>query len=74
MTKRGQIIKILEKINMKNINQGIDIFNNAVQDFGKSMDTITREMSADIEKSNGESEAREKKNKENLDKIWGKRD
>ena len=74
MTKREQIIKILEKINMKNVNQGIDIFNNAVQDFGKSMDTITREMSTDIEKSNRESEAREKKNKENLDKIWGKRD
>ncbi len=73
MTKREQIIKILEKINMKNINQGMDIFNNAVQDFGKSMDTITREMSSDIEKSNRESEAREKKNKENLDKIWGKR-
>jgi len=74
MTKREQIIKILEKINMKNVNQGIDIFNNAVQDFGKSMDSLTREMSADIEKSNRESEAREKKNKENLDKIWGKRD
>ena len=74
MTKREQIIKILEKINMKNVNQGIDIFNNAVQDFGKSMDTITREMSTDIEKSNRESEARERKNKENLDKIWGKRD
>ena len=74
MTKREQIIKILEKINMKNINQGINVFNKAVQDFGKSMDTITREMSADIEKSNRESEAREQKNKENLDKIWGKRD
>ena len=59
---------------MKNVNQGIDIFNNAVQDFGKSMDSLTREMSADIEKSNRESKAREKKNKENLDKIWGKRD
>ena len=74
MTKREQIVKILEKINMKNINQGINVFNKAVQDFGKSMDTITREMSADIEKSNRESEAREQKNKENLDKIWGKRD
>ncbi len=74
MTKREQIIKILEKINMKNVNQGIDIFNNAVQDFGKSMDILTREMSADIEKSNRESEARERKNQENLDKIWGKRD
>ncbi len=74
MTKREQIIKILEKINMKNINQGMDIFNNAVQDFGNSMDSLTREMSTDIKKSNRESEAREKKNKENLDKIWGKRD
>ncbi len=59
---------------MKNINQGIDIFNNAVQDFGKSMDNLTKEMSADIEKLNRESKIREQKNKENLDKIWGKRD
>jgi hypothetical protein len=72
--KLVSILKILEKINVNNINQGIGTFNKAVQDFGKSMDTITREMSADIEKSNRESEAREKKNKENLDKIWGKRD
>ena len=69
-----KIESILKIINMKNINQGINVFNNIVQDFGKSMDTITREMSADIEKSNRESEAREQKNKENLDKIWGKRD
>ena len=65
---------ILKIINMKNINQGIDTFNKVVQDFGKSMDTITQEMSSDIEKLNRESEARERKNKENLDKIWGKRD
>jgi hypothetical protein len=69
--KREQIVKILEKINMKNINQGMDTFNKAVQDFGDSMDSITREFSADIKKSNKESEAREKRNKENLEKIWG---
>ncbi len=69
-----KIESILKIINMKNINQGINVFNKAVQDFGKSMDTITREMSADIEKSNREYEAREQKIKENLDKIWGKRD
>ena len=67
------IIVILKKINMKNINQGIDIFNKAVQDFGVSMDSMTKEMSSDIKKSNKESEAREKKNKENLEKLWGKR-
>ncbi|MDF2427974.1 MAG: hypothetical protein OPY07_01845 [Nitrosopumilus sp.] len=64
---------ILKIINIKNINHGIDTFNKLVQDFGESMDTMTREMSADIEKSNRDSEARERKNKENLDKIWGKR-
>ena len=70
---KKSIIIILKKINMKNFNQGIDIFNKAVQDFGNSMDTMTKEMSSDIKKSNRESEARERKNKENLDKLWGKR-
>jgi len=65
---------ILKTINIKNINQGMDVFNKAVQDFGDSMDTMTRELSSDIEKSKKESAAREQKNKENLDKIWGKRD
>ena len=70
----------LKKLNAKNINsaivafsKGMDTFNKAVQDFGDSMDTMTREMSSDIEKSNRESKIREKKNKENLEKIWGKR-
>ena len=67
-------MSILKKINMKNINKGIKIFNKIVQDFGDSMNTITRELSSDIEKSNRESKVREKKNKENLDKIWGKND
>ena len=73
------IIGILKKFNAKNINSAIDtfnqdtdMFNKAVQDFGNSMDTITKEISSDIEKSNRESKFREKKNKENLDKIWGK--
>ena len=67
-------MSILKKINMKNINKGIETFNKIVQDFGDSMNTITREFSSDIEKSNRESKVREKKNKENLDKIWGKND
>ena len=72
-TIKEQLISFFKKISMTNINQGMDIFNKAVQNFGDSMDGITRELSSDIEKSNRESEAREKKNKENLDKIWGKR-
>jgi hypothetical protein len=65
---------ILKIINIKNINQGINTFNKAVQDFGDSMDVITSELSSDIEKSNKQSVAREQKNRENLDKIWGKKD
>jgi hypothetical protein len=58
---------------MKNIDSGIETFNKVIQDFGNSMDSLTREISADVEKSNREAEYRERKNKENLDKIWGKR-
>lgn len=66
-------VKNLFKIlNMKNMNQGIHMFNKVVQDFGDSMNVITRELSSDIEKSNKQSVAREQKNRENLDKIWGK--
>ena len=64
---------ILKIINMKNINQGISTFNKAVQDFGNSMDSMTRELSTDIEKSNDASKIREQRNQENLDKIWGKK-
>ena len=73
MTRKELIISVLKKINMKNTNQVVETFNKAVQDFGDSMDSITREMSSDIERSNKELEARAKKNKENLEKIWGKR-
>ena len=72
--KYKKLDSIFKIMNMKNIQQGIITFNKAVQDFGDSMDTMTREMSSDIEKSNKDSEAREKKNKENLDKIWGRKD
>ncbi len=72
------IISILKKFNVKNISsaieefsKGMDTFNKVVQDFGDSMDTMTKEMSSDIQKSNRASEIREKKNKENLEKIWG---
>ena len=71
--KYKKLNSIFKIINMKNINQGIAVFNKAVQDFGDSMDKIAGELSSDIEKSKKESVAREQKNKENLDKIWGKR-
>ena len=64
----------LKMIDIKNINQGFITFNKAVQNFGDSMDAMIRDMSSDIEKSNRESKVGEKKNRENLEKIWRKRE
>ncbi len=74
MNKKELVIILLEKINIKNINKNIDTFNKTVQDFGNSMVTVTRELSSDTENSNKEFGAREHKNQENSEKIWGKRD
>jgi len=71
--KQEHIKSIFQIINMANVTKGIDAFNKTIQDFGDSMDSMTRELSSDIEKSSKESEARERKNQENLDKIWGKK-
>jgi len=62
---------LLKKFNIKNISKGIDTFNKVIQDFGNSMDVMTRELSSDMEKSNRESKARAQKDRENLKKIWG---
>ena len=67
-------MSILKKVNMQNISHGINTFNKIIQEFGDSMDKMTREISSDIEKSNRESKVRAKKNQENLDRIWGKSD
>lgn len=49
------------------------IFNEGVQDFGKSMDMMTKELGSDIEKSNKKAKSEAKKNQKNIDKIWGKK-
>ncbi|GEM_PF-806153 len=64
-TKSEQIIIFLKKINMKNINKGIDTFNKAVQAFGGSMDQLSKEFASS--KNDNSS-----KDKENLEKLWGK--
>ena len=64
-TKRERIIIFLKKINMKNINKGIDTFNKAVQSFGGSMDQLSKEFGSP--KNDNSS-----KDKENLEKLWGK--
>lgn len=71
-TKKERALNLLDKINFKNFNKGISIFNNAIQQFGNSMDKITNELSTDVKKSNKSTRISEEKNKQNLEKIWGK--
>ena len=51
--------------------KNMDSFNKAMSDFGKSMDSVTKELSNDVSKSNENTKKREAINKKNLDKIYG---
>jgi hypothetical protein len=57
----------------KMLDKGMTAFNHAVQDFGKSMDLLTKEMSSDVKKGNTKSKSEVRKNQKNLAKIYGKR-
>jgi len=81
-TKKEKIVDILEKINLKNMNKGIETFNKIIQKFGGSMEQFTTELNessknnvkiwSDLPKN--EPKPRKSKDQINLDKIWGKRD
>ncbi len=53
-TRKEKMLQVLNQINFKNFNKGIEGFNKIVQQIGNSMGSLTREMSKDIEKSNKE--------------------
>ena len=48
------------------------IFNKGMRDFGGMMDSMNAELKMDFEKADNNAIERERINKENLDKIWGK--
>ena len=80
-TNREQIISILKQINLKNMDKGISAFNKIIQQFGGSMEQLTKDLN---EKDQGKSASKVKlwsdtpkiysqnKDKENLERIWGK--
>lgn len=51
----------------------VNSFFEAIQDFGDSMTIINDEIKSDIEESKQNTFEREKIDKENLEKIWGKK-
>ena len=79
-TKREKIFSILDVINLKNINKGMEIFNKSIQSFGGSMDKLV----ADVDKTSSKNvkiwsdqtlvESHKSKDQINLEKIWGKKD
>jgi hypothetical protein len=59
-TKRQRIISLLSHINLKSLDKGIVQFNKLFASFGNSSEQLTRELN------------HSKKDKQNLDSIWGK--
>ena len=71
MTLKHILNKIISLITPENMEKSIQVFNKGLQDFSKSMDSITSELSNDISKSNEYAVKRKAINKSNLKKIWG---
>ena len=67
------INKIISLITPENMEKSIQVFNKGLQDFSKSMDSVTQDLSKEISKSNEYAVKREAINKANLEKIWGKK-
>jgi hypothetical protein len=83
-TKKQKTFSLLQKINLKNLDNGITEFSKLVQSFGNSMDQFTTEINDDkvSDKKNLESIWGSSKKQtpiwsdndsDNLEKIWGKR-
>ena len=71
--------KLFGEINQKNINEGLDTFNKSVQDFGDSMDKLTKELNESpknnikIWSDKSENDSQNSRDAINLEKIWGKK-
>ncbi len=79
MNYKSKLVLFLRKFTLKNFDKalekfdkGMNEFNKAVKDFGDSMVAVTKEFSSDIEESNKRRKEYERKNKDNLQKLWGK--
>ena len=80
MKLKNTLLSILSKINSKNFdkcmgifNNGMNEFNKSMKSFGDSMKSMNDDLSDDIEESKKRAKFEEEKNKKNLDKIWGKK-
>ena len=71
--------KLFGEINQKNINKSLDTFNKSLQDFGDSMDKLTKELNESpknnikIWSDKSENDSQNSRDAINLEKIWGKK-
>ncbi len=65
------VLSILKEINQKNLDKVMDSFSKGMNEFGKSMDAVTKELGQDVTKSNRKSKLESSKNQDNLKKIFG---
>ena len=73
MTARTILSKILSLITPKNLGYAIDTFSKGVQEFGNAMDSVTKELSSDIAKSDRRARKQGTKDRVNVDKLLGKK-
>ncbi len=64
-TRKEKIISLLNKINMKNFNKGMDTFNKSLNKFGKTVDSLTKSNSVQDKNT-------EKRLSYSKEGIWGK--
>ena len=55
----------------KMITKSVNALDSGLKKFGDSMDSITKELSSDVEQSKSKSHREERKNQENLQKLFG---
>jgi hypothetical protein len=69
------IKSIAEKIRSANISEGLNVFSKSVQEFGDSMDKLTKELGTTSNKTKIWSEKKDDSQKiiDDMEKIWGKK-
>ena len=74
-TTKEKIISFLNKINMKNLNKGMDIFNKSLNKFSKTVDSLTASANKSSFKDFDQGKNMEKtlgSAKFSKDEIWGR--
>jgi hypothetical protein len=66
-TRKEKTISLLNKINLKNFNKGIDTFNKSLNKFSKTVDSLTSNKSTGYDQG-------KIKSKDSVESIWGKRE